>query len=64
MYELQGQKPSDLAAWERSARYRNLWLVIGLSAVAVLGLVLGNAVVMSLGTVLRAIFVRRPRRVE
>ncbi|MEW6358378.1 MAG: cytochrome c3 family protein [Planctomycetota bacterium] len=63
MYELQGYDSSDVKAWERTARYRNLWIVVGLVAVSVLGLVLGNAVVMSLGAILRGIFVRKPRRV-
>ncbi|NOZ23017.1 MAG: hypothetical protein GXP25_18240 [Planctomycetes bacterium] len=63
MYELQGQKLSDVKAWERSARYRNLWIVVGLVAAGVLGLVLGSAIVMSLGAILRGIFVRKPRRV-
>ena len=63
MYELQGQKLSDVGSWERSARYRNTWIVIGLAAAAVLGLALANAAVISLGAILRGVFVRKPRRV-
>ena len=63
MYELQGRKLEDVQAWEFSARYRNVWIWIGVIAAAVLGLVFGNAIVMGLAAILRGIFVRKPRRV-
>ena len=64
MYEYQGQNPDDLKAWNATARYRRVWIWINLAAAGVLACVFINFSVMGLGAIFRAIFMKKPHRVE
>jgi hypothetical protein len=62
MYELQGLKLLEVQAWNQSVRYRHIWSGTSLVALGILAIVFAGFVVVGLGAILRAIFVRNPSR--